>query len=874
MSALASDADRFRQARRLFEDIVELAEAERVARLGEVAATDAQLASAVRVLLSADRRAQSFLSHPGDLLAPDPGPEPGEDPDEDRCGDTIGRYRLTELLGRGGMGEVYLAERVDGRFEQTVAVKLVKRGMDTFEILRRFARERRILARLEHPGIARLLDGGETPDGRPYFVMERVTGRPITEYCRARNLALDDRLRLVASCCDAVDAAHRSLVVHRDLKPSNMLVTSDGEVKLLDFGIAKMMVEEGGETTVLTHRDGRVLTPAYAAPEQILGGSVTVATDVFALGVVLYELLTGVLPYDRSAATPRELCSRVERESAERPSRVSPTVLGTDGSHAERARWTRRLRGDLDNITMKALAREAQRRYPSAAALAEDLRCYLASRPITARPDSPFYRLRKFTIRHRFGVSAAGLVVVALLGALSLSLNQTAAARREARRAEAAQGFLTGLFAEIDPDRYSGSAPTVLDLLERGSERLDHELDGQPELRADMDALLGRVFDQLRFFEQGEAHWRRAVDTRSDLFGADDVRTAKVKKGLAISLARQGRHAEARELFEDLLSRAEELGDRRELASLHLNHGNLLRLMWEFAASESHLERAIGLLESEGEPARESLARALTNLGYLHSQRGRHRDAAAALERALAIRIETAGPESSMVARSRKNLSHTYRELGELDVAERYAWEALTVVEALLPLNDPLIATTLESLGQLAHERGDRAEARALYERSIATYEASPRPDLAGLAHSLRLLGALALEEGAHDEAVTLHQRALETRLDLYGDHHPEIAQSWHDLARDRIALGDSAGALDAARTGVSVLRAALPANSLELAEGLVLLGDVLRGNGRADEALASLQEAEGILRSAPFENAEALADLDAALAAIRAGLR
>ena len=233
------------------------------------------------------------------------------------------------------MGEVYLGERADGRFEQQVAVKLVKRGMDSGEILRRFARERRILARLEHPGIARLLDAGETPDGRPYFVMERVEGETITDYCRARALPLDDRLPLLASCCDAVDAAHRSLVVHRDLKPSNILVTPEGQVKLLDFGIAKLLAEEEDETQ-LTRHGVRVITPAYAAPEQILGGGVTMATDVFALGVVLYELLTGVLPYDRRATTPHELATRVERESAERPSTAAggPPSVGRGGPQA------------------------------------------------------------------------------------------------------------------------------------------------------------------------------------------------------------------------------------------------------------------------------------------------------------------------------------------------------------------------------------------------------------------------------------------------------------------------------------------------------------------------------------------------------------
>jgi len=544
------------------------------------------------------------------------GDEPQSDKDRisDLSGEIVGVYRLIEPLGRGGMGEVYLGERADGRFEQKVAVKLVKRGMDSGEILRRFARERRILARLEYSGIARLLDAGETRDGRPYFVMERVEGERITDYCRARGLSLEDRLRLLAACCDAADTAHRGLVVHRDLKPSNILVTPEGQVKLLDFGIAKLIGDEEAETH-LTRHGGRVLTAGYAAPEQILGGNVTVATDVFALGVVLYELLTGALPYDRGATTPHELAARVEHESAERPSTTARRAALLGGEGVKRERWARRLRGDLDTITMKALAREPERRYPSAAAFAEDLRRYLTSRPVEARPDSRGYRLRKFVMRHRLGVAASGVVAAAVLIALAVSLYQTAAARREAERAAGAQAFLMSLFEQIDPDRYVGSAPTVRDLLERGSQRLNRELAQQPELRAEMQALLGQVFDQLSLFKEGEAHWRPAVETRQALFGPGDARTAKAKKGLAISLARQRRYAEAATLFQELLKHE---SDGREMGSVLLNYGNVKRLTGDYAASQALLERAVALLESAGEPASRSLATALSNLGQLY----------------------------------------------------------------------------------------------------------------------------------------------------------------------------------------------------------------------------------------------------------------
>jgi eukaryotic-like serine/threonine-protein kinase len=808
-------------------------------------------------------------------------PESGDERIADRCGEMVGIYRLIEQLGRGGMGEVYLGERADGRFEQKVAVKLVKRGMDTTEILRRFARERRILARLEHPGIARLLDAGETPDGRPYFVMERVAGEAITDYCRARDVSLEDRLRLLASCCDAADAAHRGLVVHRDLKPSNILVTPDGQVKLLDFGIAKLLGEEEGEIQ-LTRVGGRVLTPAYAAPEQILGGVVTVATDVFALGVVLYELLTGALPYDRRATTPHELAARVERESAERPSTAATRTIEADDADRKRERWVRRLRGDLDTITMKALAHEPERRYPSAAALAEDLRRYLTSRPVQARPDSRGYRLRKFVVRHRLGVAASGVVAAAVLVALAVSFAQTAAARREAERAAAAQAFLTSLFEQIDPARSAGSAPTVRDLLERGSKRLDRELARQPELRAEMHALLGQVFDQLALPDQGEAHWRRALETRQALFGPGDARTAKAKKGLAISLARQARHAEAEPLFKELLERAEVLGDKRELASMLLNYGLQKVLTGDYAAAEAHLERAVALLGSAGEPDSRKLAKALNNLGLAYWRQGRERAAIKAFERTLAIQTKDEGRRSGVVAGTLHNLTQLHHILGELDIAERYGQEALALEEALYPPNHPAIGATLEALGQVAQKRGDRAGARALYERSIRIYEASQRPDHPDLAYTLRHLAGLLREEGETEEAVRLYKRALQLRRKAFGDRHPDVAESWYDLAvaRGRLAPHDLNAALEALRTGLDTSRSTLPADSSLLARELFFLGDVLRLNGRPGEALPYLEEAQAIWRRKPPSNprdlgdGSSIADLEAALAATRAAPR
>jgi eukaryotic-like serine/threonine-protein kinase len=801
------------------------------------------------------------------------GEAPVDDDRPDLSGQIVGAYRLCERLGRGGMGEVYLGERADGRFEQTVAVKLVKRGMDSGEILRRFARERRILARVEHPGIARLLDGGEAADGRPYFVMERVEGEKITDYCRARDLPLEDRLRLLAACCDAVDAAHRRLVVHRDLKPSNILVTADGQVKLLDFGIAKLLGDEQEETH-LTRVGGAMLTASYAAPEQILGGEVMVATDVFALGVVLFELLTDALPHDRRAATPYELAARVAHETAERPSTSARRARASTSAGTKRDRWVRRLRGDLDAITLRALAHEPGRRYPSAVALGSDLRRYLSSEPIEARTDSTRYRLRKFVTRHVVGVAASTVVAVAVLVALAVSLYETAAARRETRRAAAAQTFLTSLFEQIDPERYVGSAPTVRDILERGSERVDRELADQPELRSDMEALLGQVFGQLSLPKQGEAQFRRALETRQALYGPDDARTAKAKKGLAISIASQTRFAEAEPLFQQLIEHEQAVGDQRELGSVLINYGNLKLQKGEYDPAASLLQRALTLLERAGEPASASLAKVLFNLGLVYRLQGRQREAMTALERSLAILMKSPRPSSSIVASAKKQLSHLYRDVGELETAQRYAEEALAIREKLFPANHPSIGETLESLAQIAQRRGDRGAARQFYERSIRTYEASQPGDDRALADSLRSFAAFLQEEGETKEAVRLYERALALRRKILGDRHRTVAEIWDDVARARLAAGDVPGALEAARESVDTFRAAAPHESSQLAGRLLLLGDVLDRSHRPREALKCLEEADTIWRTHPPKDPKEIGQLRASLAATRAALK
>ena len=464
--------ERFEEIRLAFDALIEHPPAERHEALEKIGEQDLDLRNEVEKLLAAsgreypllDRQAASHVL--GGLLA-------GEENFEGR---EVGRYRVIRRIAEGGMGTVFEAHRADDVFAKTVAIKICAATLVGETTRDRFRRERQILARLEHPRIARILDGGTTDAGAPYFVMEYVDGLPLDRYVEERRLGLDERLRLFCDVCEAVAYAHRNLVVHRDLKPSNILVDADGCVKLLDFGIAKLLAEgtEGSQPQA-TRTLFRVMTPEYAAPEQVRGDPVTTATDVYALGVLLYELVTGRRPYRVERSAPSEWERAVLEQEPIRPSaRVStrPEAAGSEGR--EKAALTglqprqlrRRLRGDLDRIILKALQKEPERRYSSAEALASDIRRHLEGLPVSAHGDALTYRARKFVRRHRVGVAAAGLVFIALIGALVATSWQARRAEREARKAEAVKDFLKSLFSASDPALAQGKQRTATQLLD------------------------------------------------------------------------------------------------------------------------------------------------------------------------------------------------------------------------------------------------------------------------------------------------------------------------------------------------------------------------------------------------------------------------
>jgi serine/threonine-protein kinase len=526
------DTSRWREVDRLFEGALDLPEQDRSPFLDRGCGADRSLRAEVERLLVADvGQGGEFLERPLiELLELD-----GEREGETR----LGPYRLLEALQSGGMGTVYAATRDDDQYNRRVAIKVLRAGLADGEAAHRFRFERQILARLEHPHIARLYDGGETSDGRPYLVMELIEGQQLDVYCDRNRLTLEARLGLFRKVCGAVQHAHQSLLVHRDLKPSNILVGADGEPKLLDFGIAKQLEPSASaRADDLTRTGVRVMTPSYASPEQVRGEAITTASDVYSLGVLLYELVSGTGPYPIAGLPLHEIEDAICERPPERPSRAFDPGApnGEEIAHARglapRA-LRRRLQGDLDNIVLMALRKEPHRRYPSAASLAEDVQRHLRDLPVAARPDTVTYRLRKLARRRRETLAAAALLLLLATGFGAHLRTQSRRQEAERDKAESALSFLVETFTAANPYENGGEHPTAQDLLDRGAARAATELANQPRVQAALLDAFGRVNAGLARPALARAQLERALELRRKSYGPGSTEVAETLEHLA-----------------------------------------------------------------------------------------------------------------------------------------------------------------------------------------------------------------------------------------------------------------------------------------------------------------------------------------------------
>ena len=757
---------------RLFSELCELEGPGRRAALAQIAGEDAALAADVERMLAFDRESHGPIEGlRGEVAGAAERQLLGGDLPEPAPPERLGAWRLGERLGAGGMGEVWAAERVEGGFTQRAAIKLVRTGMASREVVARFAVERQLLARLDHKAIATLFDGGVAPDGRPWFAMERVDGLPITRFADHHGLDVTARLRLLLAVIEAVDFAHRSLVVHRDLKPSNILVAASGAPKLLDFGLAKLL-EPGFESGIdpnVTKTELRALTPAYAAPEQILGEPVTTATDVYSLGVILYELLTGELPHRRRISSATTLVEGVAHETLERPSQRLRRLAAGGGSAA---RSSRQIAADLDTIVLKALASDRQRRYPSAAAFAADLESFLEQRPIAARPDAVGYRLSKFVRRHRLAVGAAGVVLTALLGALAISLRETRranaaaeTARVEARRAERVKGFLVSVFEQADPAKTQGADMPARRILAEGASRLKTELAAEPEVRAELYDAVARIQSSLGLLDEGLASAEMAASERARLFGPSSREHAQSLTTVGIALIGQGRLEEAKKQFDTAIAGFAGAGDTTSTEFARALSGRAQTRLFtdDVAGAREDERRTVELFTAARGPDDAETLEHLSNLAVLETESGSFAEAAKIL-RGLLAKFEAAeGPDSAKVMAVTVSLATALDVAGETAEALPLFVRAVEGRRKIYGLHHPEVADSLVIASLRLSRAGRVDEALAYLAEARATYEPLDHPELASVDNYTGLVlsdaGRFAEAERAFDRAIARFTR-------------------------------------------------------------------------------------------------------------------
>jgi len=809
-----------KQVEELFELALEHKPAERSVWLYG-ACGDAALRAEVARLLAAHERAEGILDSSAPDLAGLLESEQREYDSVEAIG-RVGPYRLVREIGRGGMGTVFLAERDDAHFRHRAAVKVLRRGLDTDDLVRRFVAERQILATLQHPNIARLLDGGVTDDGRPYYVMEYVAGEPLDAYCDRRRLSLDERLRLFAVVARAVHYAHRNLVVHRDLKPSNILVADDGEVKLLDFGIAKLLDPEGvvSQTVALTRTGLRVMTPEYASPEQVRGDSVTTATDVYGLGLVLYELVSGHRPYRLGGRSLAEIERIVCEEEPPRPSvavtrvhelgagdttvRITPESV-SEARGTTPARLRRALAGDVDRIVACAIRKEPERRYESAEQLATDLDRYLRGEPVAARGDSPAYRARKFVSRHRWGVAAAGAFVALLVGyavTATVQANQVrsalAQARTEAAKAEQVTHFTMGLFEAWDPTAARGDTVTAHELLARGVERAER-LDGQPLVQAQMLDVLGQVYYSLGAYSRAQPLLERSLAMRRRL-----------------------------------------LGDRHlDVADGESHLGELLRTKGDFRAGEPHLRRALTLHRELLGAEHVTVANDLHELGTALMDGGDYAGGEPLYREALAMRRKLLGPEHPDVAESLMGLSYVMTMKGDLAAAEQFQTDALAIYRKAYGDAHPMLALTLSNLAATLDRRGDYERSLAVNQEALAMRRKLFGDEHPSIAISLANMGVQQFRRGNYEGAEHYLREAIALNRKLLGDENPATATAVYNLATLLSRRGRYAEAEPMLREVLAVRRKVKGEEHTDIAAAMQILAGVVQHRGRPAEAEA-----------------------------------
>lgn len=739
----------------------------------------------------------------------------------------IGSYRIIQKLGEGGMGEVYEAEQTEP-IRRRLALKIIKWGMDTKQVVARFESERQALALMNHPHIAKVFDAGATEQGRPYFVMECVKGVPITEYCDKHRLSNRQRLELFNKVCDGIQHAHQKGIIHRDIKASNVLVTIQDDLavpKIIDFGVAKATAQRLTEKSVFTEMGQLIGTPEYMSPEQaeMTGLDIDTRTDVYSLGVLLYELLVGVLPFESDALRSAgfdEIRRKIREEEPPKPS-TRLTTPGFDTNHALKSRQTdlstleKQLKGELDWITMKAMAKDRTLRYASASELAADVTRYMKQEPVVAGPPSAGYRLRKYIRRHKVGVAAGALVMLAMvIGISGTTIGLVKAVKAERRAREEAEialqvsDFLVGLFEVSDPGEARGNAITAREILDKGADRIESELRDQPRIQSRLMETMGRVYRNLGLYtlaapilekslalkrkvygeedlevaaslhtlavlydtqgkyEDAESCFRQSLAIKEKVYGQDNPEIARSLNSIAVVYWNQGKYAEAEPLFlKSLAIKEKTLGpDDPEVGNTLTNLGILYHLQSRFEKAEPLFERALAISEKAMGEDHPDVASNLNNLGSLYEDMGKPEEAEPLYERALAIWEKALGPEHSDVGITLHNLANLYRDQGKFDKAEPYYLRSFDIWKKALGEEHPYVAYSMRERANLYRDTGRYEEAEALYKQALEIFENSMGSEHLNVEETLDQYARLLRKTGRAAEAESLEARAKKIR--------------------------------------------------------------------------------------------------------------
>ncbi len=850
MSSSADPTDRARWSRleATFDAALELPAEERAAWLDEACAGDDALRRDVEALIAANetggRRVETLISDAA-----------GKVLESRAASEKIGPYRVVDTIGHGGMGAVYLALRHDQEFEQQVAIKLLHKTLATPELMARFRSERQMLADLNHPNIAHLIDGGTTDDGIPYLVMEYVEGEPIDRYCDRHRLGVRERIDLFRQVCSAIEIAHQNLIVHRDIKPGNILVTREGVPKLLDFGIAKMLVPHPTRgATDLTRFGDRLLTPDHASPEQVVGKPVTTASDTYSLGVLLYELLCGHRPFSVNALSPAQMQNVICETMPEPPSRALGTRPTIDGRRVDEdpkpiaadrgtspERLRRQLRGDLDTIVLCALRKEPARRYRSVGLFSEDLRRFLRGLPVTAQRDTWTYRASKFVGRNRIGVALAGVLALSLVG---FTLVTWVASRTIAQKAEIAEKsirfFGNAIVQAADPLEHLGAEMTVREMIDGVAAQAERDLRDEPEIRAVLQEQVGRVYHGISQHDKALESLRSALGAREAIDGEGHPNLVGVLNRMGAVLRDDGQLDESADFHNRALGIAVEAHGpvHPDVADSRRHLGETLAQQGEFEAAEAQFRMSLEAFSRLGNPYLTAKADALTPYAMLLRRQGDFDEAEALFRQALAINRLERGEDHPFVAHDLENLALTLQARGDLAAAGPLFEESLAILRRVYKDDDnstvslalmnvcrylnqdgrpdeaePLCreALAMESrlsgpdhqwtafngleLARVLRAQGELAEAATLLERSTDIFARTLGEDHAFHSDALRRLGDLRREQGRSDEGVALLERALDISRRIRDPGHWHIAACQSDLAAAYHAKGDDARA-------------------------------------------------------------------------------